>query len=221
MKTTNYLLALMIAMTSVGLASQGAAGTPTAVSAVTSPQDYTVAVYYWPNFHRDAYHQSKKGEGWTEWEIVKNGKPKFEGHYQPKVPLWGYRDESDPKEMARSIDAMADAGIGVIIFDWYRYDDDIHGGVMIEKALKQGFLQATNRDRVKFALMWANHTYIDCHPFAPGTSFNNAPVCARARSVEPPSSVTRKMLSSPTSGSRITGRLTAGPISRSTIWKPW
>jgi hypothetical protein len=24
--------------------------------------------------------------------------------------------------------------------------------------------------------MWANHTYIDCHPFAPGDNFNNAPV---------------------------------------------
>ena len=138
--------------------------------------DYTVAIYYWPNFHKDAYHQSKKGEGWTEWEIVKNGKPKFEGHYQPKVPLWGYRDESDPKEMARSIDAMADAGIGAIIFDWYRYDDEINGGKMIEKALQQGFLKAPNRDRIKFALMWANHTYIDCHPFAPGDNFNNAPV---------------------------------------------
>src|SRR3972149_59207 len=138
--------------------------------------EYTVAVYSWPNFHRDAYHQSKKGDGWTEWEIVKNGKPKFEGHSQPKVPLWGYRDESAPAEMARSIDAMADAGIGAIIFDWYRYDDDINGGVMIEEALKRGFLQAPNRNRVKFALMWANHTYIDCHPFAPGVWFNNAPV---------------------------------------------
>jgi hypothetical protein len=138
--------------------------------------EYTVAIYYWPNFHQDAYHQSKKGQGWTEWEIVRNAKPKFEGHDQPKMPLWGYRDESDPKEMARSIDAMADAGIGAIIFDWYRYDDDIQGGVMIEKALRQGFLQAPNRNRVKFALMWANHTYIDCHPFAPGVWFNNAPV---------------------------------------------
>ena len=42
-------------------------------------REYTVAVYYWPNFHRDAYHQSKKGEGWMEWEIVKNAKPKFPG----------------------------------------------------------------------------------------------------------------------------------------------
>ena len=174
MKMTNWLTALIVAA-GVGNPAQGG-GEANAASAVTSTQNYTVAIYYWPNFHRDAYHQSKKGEGWTEWEIVKNGKPKFEGHYQPKVPLWGYRDESDPKEMARSIDAMADAGIGAIIFDWYRYDDDINGGVMIEEALKRGFLQATNRNRIKFALMWANHTYIDCHPFAPGISFHNAPV---------------------------------------------
>ena len=137
---------------------------------------YTVAIYYWPNFHPDAYHQSKKGESWTEWEIVKNGKPEFEGHYQPKEPLWGYRDESDPEEMARSIDAMADAGIDALIFDWYRYDDDINDGIMIEDALRKGFLKAPNRNRVKFALMWANHTYIDCHPFAPGDNFTNAPV---------------------------------------------
>lgn len=24
-------------------------------------------------------------------------KPKFEGHRQPRVPLWGYLDEADPK----------------------------------------------------------------------------------------------------------------------------
>ena len=118
----------------------------TPVAAVASNQDYTVAVYYWPNFHRDPYHQSKKGEDWTEWQILIDAEPKFEGHCQPKVPLWGYRDESDPREMARSIDAMADAGIGAIIFDWYRYDDDIDGGIMIEGALKNGFLQAPNRD---------------------------------------------------------------------------
>lgn len=136
--------------------------------------NYTVAIYYWPNFHRDAFHQLKKGDGWTEWEIVKKAEPKFEGHNQPKVPLWGYYDESDPKVMARSIDAMADAGIGAIIFDWYRYDDDINGGMMIESALRDGFLKAPNRHRIQFSLMWANHTYIDCHPFAPGKNFDNA-----------------------------------------------
>ena len=175
MKRTCYMP--MLALAIAGVSSQWlCAAEPAPVAGDSSASGYTVAIYYWPNFHCDAYHESHKGKGWTEWEIVKSGTPKFEGHYQPKVPLWGYRDESDPREMARSIDAMADAGIGAIIFDWYRYDDDIHGGVMIERALQQGFLQAANRNRIKFALMWANHTYIDCHPFAPGMSFHNAPV---------------------------------------------
>ena len=163
-----------------GIWAASTAGTWAADEA--KPGKYTVAVYYWPNFHHDAFHQSKKGQGWTEWEIVKNGKPKFEGHCQPKVPLWGYRDESDPKEMARSIDAMANAGVGAIIFDWYRYDDDINGGVMIERALRDGFFKAANSQRVKFALMWANHTYIDCHPFAPGSDFSHAPIWRKGES---------------------------------------
>ena len=103
----------------------------------SSTNPYTLAVYWWPNFHCDAFHQSKKFQGWTEWEIVKHGTPRFPGHAQPKVPLWGYRDEADPKEGVRSIDALADAGVGAIIFDWYRFDDDINGGVMIERALRE------------------------------------------------------------------------------------
>lgn len=153
---------------------------PAGPAAAGQKKPYTLAVYYWPNFHQDAFHQSKLGQGWTEWEIVKHGKPRFPGHEQPKVPLWGYRDESDPKEMARSIDAMADAGIGAVIFDWYRYEDQINDGQMIEAALKRGFLQAPNRNRIKFSLMWANHTYIDCHPFKPGYNFGNAPVWRKA-----------------------------------------
>ena len=90
----NYLATLIIAAC-LGNSAQGADEANT-TSTVTSARNYTVAIYYWPNFHRDAYHQSKKGDGWTEWEIVKNGKPECEGRYQPKVPLWGYRDESTP-----------------------------------------------------------------------------------------------------------------------------
>ena len=215
MKMTNWLTALIVAA-GVGNPAQDA-GDSSAASTVPSTRNYTVAIYYWPNFHRDAYHQSKKCAGWTEWEIVKAGKPKFEGHDQPKVPLWGYRDESDPKEMARSIDAMADAGIGAIIFDWYRYDDDIHGGVMIERALRERFLKAPNRHRFKFSLMWANHTYIDCHPFRAGQVVSTTPrYGARAKSAGPRLTVTRRTRSSRTSSSRTTGRSTAGRTFRST-----
>ena len=96
--------------------------------------------------------------------MVKNAKPRFPGHEQPKVPLWGYADESDPKVMAQKIDAAADHGIDAFIFDWYCYND----GPFLEKALDEGYLKAPNRARLKFALMWANHDWIDLHPYARG-----------------------------------------------------
>lgn len=41
----------------------------------------------------------------------------------------------------------------MFIFDWYW-----HSGVKtMQEALEQGFLQASNRNQMKFALMWANH----------------------------------------------------------------
>jgi len=125
----------------------------------TSP-GYTVACYYFPNYHPDARNQKVHGDGWTEWELVKQAKPRFTGHRQPKVPLWGYGDESDPAVMARKIDAAADHGIDAFIFDWYWYDD----GPFLERALEKGFLKAPNNDRLKFAVMWANHDWVDIHP---------------------------------------------------------
>ena len=83
-----------------------------------------MASYYFPNYHPgDPRNVARKGEGWSEWELVKDAKPRFPGHYQPKVPLWGYEDESDPKVMTKKIDAAADHGIDAFIFDWYYYED--------------------------------------------------------------------------------------------------
>ena len=53
------------------------------------------------------------GKGWNEWDLVKAATPRFPGHQQPKVPLWGHEDESDPKVMERKIAAAADHGIDV------------------------------------------------------------------------------------------------------------
>lgn len=55
--------------------------------------NYQVAVYYFPNYHADRRNEEWHGKGWTEWELVKAAKPRFDGHQQPKVPLWGYEDE--------------------------------------------------------------------------------------------------------------------------------
>jgi hypothetical protein len=123
-------------------------------------QDYQVACYYFPNYHVDPRNELTHGKGWTEWELVKNARARFENHNQPKIPMWGYEDESDHNVMAKKIEAAADNGITSFIFDWYWYNDK----PFLSGALEKGFLNAKNNRRLKFCLMWANHDWIDIHP---------------------------------------------------------
>ena len=62
-----------------------------------------IFAYYFPNWHVDALNEKWHGRGWTEWEVVKCARARFEGHAQPKVPLWGYEDEADPRIMEKKI----------------------------------------------------------------------------------------------------------------------
>ena len=121
---------------------------------------YDIGVYYFPNFHTgDARNNKWHGEGWSEWEVLRNARPRFEGHYIPK-PAWGYEDEKDPKVMEKKIKAASEAGITNFIFDWYYYDD----GPFLNRCLEEGFLKAKNTNDLKFSLMWANHDWIHIHP---------------------------------------------------------
>ena len=112
-----------------------------------------VVVVYYPHWHTYDHASSWKGEGWCEWEGLKAAVARFPAHPQPLKPSWGYFDESDPKWSAREIDLAAEHGVDVFLFDWYWYS----GVKNMEEALEGGFLRAANRDRMKFALMWANH----------------------------------------------------------------
>src|SRR6185295_2144893 len=142
----------------IGAAVPGAAPTDAARS-------ITVASYYFGNYHPgDPRNVKMKGAGWSEWELVKAARPRFPGHPQPKVPQWGYGDESDPRVMAQKIAAAADHGIDAFIFDWYYYDD----GPFLDRPIDVGFLQAKNNRRLKFALMWANHDWQEIQPYKRG-----------------------------------------------------
>ncbi len=66
-----------------------------------------IAAYYFPQFHPDPRNDGWHGAGWTEWEIVKRGEPRFAGHRQPNLPARGFEDESDPRVFERKIDAAA------------------------------------------------------------------------------------------------------------------
>lgn len=124
-------------------------------------KEYEVAVYYFPDYHPDSINAKWHGKGWTEWALVKDAKPRFPGHEQPKQPSWGYFNEADPNWAAKEINLAADNGIGVFIYDWYWYSNT---GQYLQEGLEKGFLKAPNRNRLKFALMWANHDWLNIQP---------------------------------------------------------
>lgn len=79
-------------------ASQNAAD-----STAPQKQNYDIAAYYWPAYHPEP-RWAELGvfaDGKGEWQNVYEAKPKHKGHDQPRVPLLGYEDESDPAVMAK------------------------------------------------------------------------------------------------------------------------
>lgn len=151
------LLVLMFANCGKSVSSQPSDTTPPADSTIIIPKgDVTVACYYFPNW----------GPFLTsEWKYIKFATPKFPGHLQPKFPMWGYENENDPAVMSKKIDSASYYGINTFIFDWY-YSDN---GSYLEKALEQGFLGASNNNKMKFALMWCTNDLTSDGPVKPET----------------------------------------------------
>ncbi len=123
-------------------------------TAAEKPQKTEVVCVYYPHWH--VYPQGEKwfGKNWTEWEFVKTAKPRFKGHKQPIKPLLGYLDGKSPEDVGKEIELAANSGIDVFLFDWYFYGDGIQ---TMSESLEEGFLKASNSDKMKFAIMWCYH----------------------------------------------------------------
>jgi hypothetical protein len=147
-----------------------AAALPRAFAAVGAPVERPrVGVFYFPQWHIDPHNEKMFHKGWTEWESVRDAKPRFPGHLQPKVPLWGYENEADPRVMQKKIDVAADHGVDFFIFDWY-YGMRPGEGPFLQRCLEKGYLRAPNNSRVKFCCMWANHRPVDRRLFDAATN---------------------------------------------------
>ena len=116
-------------------------------------KQYDVAAYIWPAYQYDKRAEFFWPKGIGEWETVMEQKPKRDGLSFPRKPLWGYVNENDPYVMEMEINAAADHGVNVFVYDWYWFDRR----PFLEACLNDGFLKARNNDRMKFFLMWANH----------------------------------------------------------------
>lgn len=130
-----------------------------------------LAAYYFPNYHIDSMNERVMGDGWTEWELVKSAKPRFEGHRQPTLPTWGYFDESLQCQMQRQVDAAVNAGIQAFLFDWYWFEDR----PFLNRPLDDAFIKNRAGCGMEFALMWANHDWQNIFP-APKAPLDKQPI---------------------------------------------
>lgn len=126
-----------------------------------------VGAYYFPGYHADATTGRWHGAGWTEWEVMAAARPRFPGHRQPRISEWGEFDESDPIWARAQAEAAVAHGIDLFLFDWYWYE----GGPFLNSALDRGFL-AVPGSPLQFALMWANHDWLNVHPAAAAATPN-------------------------------------------------
>src|SRR5207302_7220219 len=97
---------------------------PNVQGRVESP--YQVFTYYYPSWHRDPDLAARlsRDPGWTEWAVLTGAKPVTPCEIEPKRPLWGTYDNSDPANVEREIDAAANANIDAFMFDWYYNNGD-------------------------------------------------------------------------------------------------
>ncbi len=137
MLNRNLRIILMLTVAGVFLCGQSVSAQE---SKKKEKQQYDIAAFVWPSYHPDDRAKIFWPDGIGEWQTVISNKPKFEGHEQPRYPLWGYVNEADPYVAEMEIEAATDHGVNVFIFDWYWYD----GMPFLEGHLNDGFLKAKN-----------------------------------------------------------------------------
>ena len=114
-----------------------------------------IFAHYLPQFHRVPENDEWWGEGFTDWVSARSGKPLFEGHYQPRVPLNNnYYDLLEKDTMCWQADLMKKYGIdGVCVYHYWFKD----GKRILEKPA-ENLLEWQDID-MPFCFYWANATW--------------------------------------------------------------
>ncbi|WP_405174892.1 glycoside hydrolase family 99-like domain-containing protein [Paenibacillus sp. FSL H8-0261] len=113
-----------------------------------------IIAFYLPQFHTFPENDEWWGEGFTEWTTVRNAKPLFKEHNQPRVPYEENYYDLTKKENLRHQARMAKK-YGVYGFCYYHYWFD--GRMVMEKPAE--IMLNDKEVDLPFCMCWANEDW--------------------------------------------------------------
>jgi hypothetical protein len=113
-----------------------------------------VIAFYLPQFHQIEENDRWWGKGFTDWVNVRNARPLFPEHNQPRVPLNNnYYDLTDKNVLKWQAEIAKEYGVHGLCHYHYWFE----GKQLLEKPTNL-FLESKEID-LPFCLAWANHTW--------------------------------------------------------------
>lgn len=113
-----------------------------------------IIAFYLPQFHNIPENDEWWGDGFTEWVNVKNAKPLYDGHVQPKEP-WGDNYYNLLDDNVKIWQAKLAKEYGIYGFCYYHYW--FNGKLLLEKPMEQ-MLKNKEID-LPFCISWANEPW--------------------------------------------------------------
>lgn len=113
-----------------------------------------IITFYLPQFHEIEENNRWWGRGFTEWTSLKNASALFEGHNQPRIPLYNnYYNLLDDNVKLWQINLAHKYGIyGFCIYHYW-----FNGHMLLEKPLEQ--FKANSKLRIHYCISWANESW--------------------------------------------------------------
>lgn len=110
--------------------------------------------FYFPQFHTFPENDKWWGKGFTDWKLVKEAKPLYDGHQQPKLPMDGVFYNPCKKDVLMKQAKLAkEHGIEGFMIYHYWYD----GKLLLEKPLET--LRDNKDIDISYCVCWANETW--------------------------------------------------------------